>query len=433
MTSSQEGPLRRALTDAAAENGCSMKALTALAPGNDPFRVDTPARHRDGAWLATTARELGLGERKIHLRGLHYMVLGRIKPNGKPYANTEKDWTWLSEDAGKAARWLGYLPFEQVLDQRNTPAIIRVFERPEPHPYLTVGVHVEIPDADDITPLVDIDDFDGVQPYKLVLFGEKSSLGDVLGPIAERYQADLYLPTGEISDTLLHQMARVGAEDGRPMAVFCFSDADPSGWQMPVSIARKLQALKVLQFHDLEFQVRRVALTPDQVREYGLPSTPLKDTERRADKWREAMGIEQTEIDALASLRPDLLRRLAHEAIRPFFDDTLDLRVYEARAEWLQLAQAAVDDAMDTDHLERIRADADTRLNAMREEIDALNRELQIDTAELDIPPVVVPMAAMFNGMHGKPLLDSRWPFAEQCHHLIDSKAYRLDQAEQDE
>lgn len=50
-----------------------MKDLTVLAPQNDPFRVDTPADHRDGAGLATTARELGLGDRKIHLRGLHYM------------------------------------------------------------------------------------------------------------------------------------------------------------------------------------------------------------------------------------------------------------------------------------------------------------------------------------------------------------------------
>jgi hypothetical protein len=31
-----------------AEQDCSLKDLTVLAPQNDPFRVDTPARHRDG-------------------------------------------------------------------------------------------------------------------------------------------------------------------------------------------------------------------------------------------------------------------------------------------------------------------------------------------------------------------------------------------------
>ena len=59
---------------------------------------------------------------------------------------------------------------------------------------------------------------------------------------------------------------------------------------------------------------------PEQVRVHGLPSRPLKATERRADRWREAMGVAQTEIDALAALRPDLLRRITSEAVEPFFD-----------------------------------------------------------------------------------------------------------------
>ena len=57
-----------------------------LAAQNDPFRVDTPARHRDGKWLAVQAERLGLGDRVIHLRGLHYMLVSgeAIKPDGKP-------------------------------------------------------------------------------------------------------------------------------------------------------------------------------------------------------------------------------------------------------------------------------------------------------------------------------------------------------------
>lgn len=304
-------PLRRALE----QPGFSMKALTVLAPQNDPFRVDTPARHRDGKWLAMTARDLGLGDRVIHLRGLHYMVLGRPKPNGAPYTNTDEDWLWLSGDAGKAARWLGYLPFDQVRDQRNAAPVVQIWTPPDPMPYISVGVDVDIPDIDDITPAVGIDDFRGAQPYKLAIFGEKSSLEDVLAPIANRCQADLYLPTGEISDTMLHEMATIGAADGRPMVVFTFADADPSGWQMSISIARKLQAFRTLMFPDLRFQVRRVTLTPEQVREYGLPSTPLKETEKRGDAWRKAMGVDQTEVDALATLRPDLLTRIANDAL----------------------------------------------------------------------------------------------------------------------
>jgi hypothetical protein len=82
---SRNGP-RSTLEQACAEARCSANALTVLAVQNDPFRVDTPARHRDGQWLAMHADRLGLGHRRIHLRGLHYMLVsGEVaKPDGSP-------------------------------------------------------------------------------------------------------------------------------------------------------------------------------------------------------------------------------------------------------------------------------------------------------------------------------------------------------------
>jgi len=423
-----ESPLRAALEAAAVEHKLPLKDLTVLAVQNDPFRIDTDARHRDGEWLAVNACDLGLGDRTIHLRGLHYMVIGRAKPNGEPYDNDDDTWTWLQEHAGKAARWLGYLPFEQIVDQRNSPAVVRTFSRPEPWSYITVGLDVEIPDVDSITPKVEVYDFAGAQPYKVVFFGEKSSLEGVLGVVADHHHADLYLPTGEISDTMLHQMAKVGAADGRPMVVLCFSDCDPAGWQMPISISRKLQALKVLKFPGLEFQVRRVALTPDQVREYGLPSTPLKDTEKRADRWRTAMGVQQTEIDALAALRPDLLRRIALDAVAPFYDESLAGRVATARRAWLAEAQTELESQLDHEQVARIRASAAGKLAAMRAEIATINDALRIGTNDFDLPDLLIPAARPNDAQHraaGKPLLDSAWSFVEQTRRLIDSKAYR--------
>ena len=419
--------LRQALDDAIAEDygsKLSMKDLTVLAPQNDPFRIDRSAAHRDGAWLAMTARELGLGNRRIHLRGLHYMVLGRTKPDGKPYTNTEADWLWLSSEAGKAARWLGYIPFDQIVDQRNAAPELRIFTPPEPSSYITVGLDVDLPDADDIVPQVGIADFRGAQPYKIVMVGEKSSLEPVLAPIAETFKADLYLPTGCLSDTLIYRMAQVGADDGRPMVVLYFSDCDPAGWNMPIEVGRKLQAFQVLEFDFLEFEVHRVALYPDQVREYGLPSTPLKDTEKRAGAWLSAMRVEQTEIDALASLRPDLLRTIARDAIAPFYDTTLDERVFQAQSDWLDEAQGIVDNASDQEHLDRLRAEAESRLEELREEIDAINGALHLDVSGFHLPAIEIPEAEIDYMALPQGLVDSRWTFVEQCEALKDSKAY---------
>jgi hypothetical protein len=259
-----------------------------------------------------------------------------------------------------------------------------------------------------------------------VLFGEKTSLEDVLGPIAQQHAADLYLPSGEISDTLLYQMAQLGAEDGRPIAVLCFSDCDPSGWQMPISIGRKLQALRDLHFPQLEFAVRRVALTPDHVRAYGLPDSPLKETERRAGEWKQAMDVEQTEIDALAALQPELLRRLALDAIAPLYDGTLEARVARARTEWLERAQVRLETQVDQEKLERLRADAEAKLATLGEEIDAINEALRDETGDdIELPEPVIPSPDLNGHLAAKPLIDSGWSWVEQTLALKASKAYR--------
>ncbi|HRD60451.1 MAG TPA: hypothetical protein PLZ93_00520 [Nocardioides sp.] len=418
----------RALMEATAEtDGCGLKDLTVLAAQNDPFRVDTPARHRDGEWLASTAADLGLGDRTIHLRGLHYMVLGRPKPDGTAYTNTDADWLWLSGDAAKAARWLGYLPWEQVVDQRNAAPLLR--ERPaddelELKPYISVGMNVEIPDVADLAPEVLLLGR-ARQAYSLALVGEKSSLEPVLAPLARRYDADLYLPTGEPSDTMLHTMASRGARDGRPLVVLYFSDCDPAGWQMPISVGRKLQAFRATLFPELEVQVRRVALMPDQVREHALPSTPLKETERRADKWSTAMGVAQTEIDALAALNPELLTQIAIAEIEQFYDLGLEARMIEVKREWRERAQVALDTAMDPALLGRLQAEAGEKLATLRTELDAINDRLRIDAGDLDLPAAPDAPNPVIGDVYPKALLDSTWSFSTQCRELIASKEYR--------
>lgn len=141
------GPLRLRLKSA----GGSMKDLTVLAAQNDPFRVDTPAGHRDGKWLADQIAALELtGPR--HLRGLHYVLIGRTKPNGVPYTNTDGDWQWLAGVA-KCARWLGYVPFDRIVDQRNDEPVVKEFTPADPEPHIWLDFEVTIPEADQLRPL----------------------------------------------------------------------------------------------------------------------------------------------------------------------------------------------------------------------------------------------------------------------------------------
>jgi hypothetical protein len=429
-TAPARGALRQTIEDAARASGSSLADLTVLAPQNDPYRLDTPAGHRDAAWFAMhMERALRESKRKhLHLRGFHYFQVARgdvRKPNGEIYRNTDEDWTWLQAHPAKAARWLGYVPFEQIADERNEPPTKYRRAQVALDTWIDVGVEVTIPDASDIEPRVSVTGFVGRQPYHIVIFGEKSSLGDVLGPLALRYHADLYLPTGEITDTLLYEMAKDGASDGRPMQIFTLSDCDPAGWQMPVSIGRKLQALHDLSFPTLQFALRPIALTHDQVRELGLPSTPLKETERRADRWRQAFGVEQTEIDALATIQPDVLTAIVRDEIAPFWDRTLELRVSRASMAWRASAQAALTDQSDAGSLAALRRQAVERLAGIEQDIASLNEALRQAVPDtITLPAIEIPEAEIDAGLHGKPCMSSGGDWATATQALIARKRY---------
>jgi hypothetical protein len=392
--------------------------LTVLASDNDPLRQDTPAKHELGRWLVDRMGELGVtGQR--HLRGLHYLLIGATKPDGTPYANNDDNWKWLGKVA-KAARWLGYMEFDQIVDERNDEPVRRDYtgstlhtkqfnaDYPEPYGSVTVaGYPVDDVSVDYLLPAPSLE-FEHVQPYRIVLIGEKSSLRPILDPIAQRYRADLYLPTGEISDTQIHRMASDGAADGRPMVVLYFADADPSGWQMGISVARKLQAFKMLEFQDLDVELRRVALTPDQVlpgglTPNGLPSTPLKPTEDRAEDWVKAFGVEQTEIDALAATAPGALRRLAVEAIAPFFDPDLEERADALIQEWEAQALQAM-------------GNQDGLREWLGQMLDDASRIVLPEAPEMPEPELT--------GDRVHPLMDTRRDYVNQCLILKASKKY---------
>ena len=271
--------LRARLDEARQSGSWSMGDLSVLSARKDPYRLDTPSFHRDGAWLADQVARLAL-RLPVHLRGLHYALVASasvVKPDGNPYTNTDADWTWLQEVAAKAARWLNYVPFSAIIDNRNEAPLIFVPDEVEPRSKVYCSFTFDLPDPDLLEPIVTLRDFEPRQPFRICLCGEKASLAPVLRPLAEEYQAELVLPTGEMSDTLIAGIASRASADGRPLVVLYFADFDPAGWQMPISVARKLQAMGELMPELPPVEVHRVAMT----RETGpRPRSPFDTAQR---------------------------------------------------------------------------------------------------------------------------------------------------------
>jgi hypothetical protein len=383
------GVLRQQIAKESRENRFTLEDLSL--GDRDPYRLDTPAKQRDGKWFKEQVDAFVPAGRTIHIRGLFYAIVSSSRihlPNGAMFINDPDCYESL-KDAAEPARWLGYVAFERIHDERNEEPQIFLPEY-SGSPFVHFGCldSIEVPDLDEAMPR-----FTGsggtmmaAQPFRICFIGEKSSLEDILLPIAKKVSGELILPSGDISNTLLSGIEQRAAADGRPLVVLYFSDFDMSGYNMPPSVARKLQALRTLRGHDaLQIQVHAVALNYEQVSRLNLPSTPLKESDKRADPWRAAWGHEQTEIDALAQLQPDVLRQIARDAIKPFFDETLSSRYYRASHQYREKVKAELEAAPE---YEEVKAEIETRLQSVEDAIDEFKAAQQDGVDRLRMTPV---------------------------------------------
>ena len=339
-------------------------------------------------------------------------------PNGNPYVSTDECWTWLCNEAIKAARWLGLIPGDRITDNRNTRPQLLTATRPDPDGGYSLGMLSFT--EDDMMP-------EAVSTGS----GNGSPTTSPWSPRSRRpptcwhrwppsWTATCTHPPGRSPTPYCREMARDAVAEGRPLVVIGFDDGDPSGWQMLISIGRKLQALQLLEFPELQYRVVRGALTPKQIISFDprLAEAPLPANEMRANDWTAATGLLQTELEALED-RPGELERLAREAIAPWRDPTLGRRVRQARLEWERDAQDALDEVMEADEeLARLRQAALDALAAVRERIDA-----NLAAAEWpEVPEVPVPVRPP--GAATRDYLGRR--LSDQSLKLIASKKYEF-------
>ncbi len=157
-------------------------------------------------------------------------------------------------------------------------------------------------------------------------------MNDVLGPMAARLGFNLVLGVGEMSETAARNACGRAADARKPMRILYVSDFDPAGRSMPAALARKVEFTIASAELDLDVTLEPIVLTPEQVKQYQLPRTPIKETERRAAKFEKRFGSGATELDALEALHPGELSRIVEAEVCRYLDPTLGRRV--AEAEW---------------------------------------------------------------------------------------------------
>jgi hypothetical protein len=355
--------------------GRPVKDLLALSPANDPFYAGTGARVQAGEWFAGIWGDHGGAG--VHLRRLHYRLVSQkdgkaiIRPDGRAYQNTQQDWQFLGT-ASLAARYLNLIEVNDLVDRRNDEAMI--FADLDADPEQEIEVSCEVSDDEPLVDDVDIPDMPPlpglslgfnapVQNYIVEVWIEKSTQNDWLVPLCQRRGVNLVTGIGEQSEIRSRELALRAARYGAPVRIIYLSDFDPGGRSMPKAVARKVEfTIAKLQL-DLDLQLIPLALTPEQCRQYRLPRTPIKETERRKEKFEAIFGVGATELDALEALHPGELARLLETEIDNWLDDGLATRFHRLRSS-LQLRLRTIEQAVHDKHADKIEA-----LNAGFDEI----------------------------------------------------------------
>lgn len=146
------------------------------------------------------------------------------------------------------------------------------------------------------------------QGAEVIILSEKDAITGAISPVTDELDVELAIARGYASETFAYSMARTVLDNtarGKTTFVYQLGDHDPSGLDAWRDFQKKVYGFAP----HAEVQMSRLAVTPAQIDEYGLPTRPTKTTDTRSTKFRG----ESVEVDAIPA--PEL-RRLLRSTIQ---------------------------------------------------------------------------------------------------------------------
>jgi len=135
------------------------------------------------------------------------------------------------------------------------------------------------------------------QDKRIEVWIEKDALVGVIESICQENDVSFFSCRGYVSDSEMWRAAmrmRRHIRSSQRVIVLHLGDHDPSGIDMTRDIGDRLQL-----FSGSDIEVRRIALTMEQIEEKNPPPNPAKTTDSRYASYVSEYGNESWELDAL--------------------------------------------------------------------------------------------------------------------------------------
>jgi hypothetical protein len=243
------------------------------------------------------------------LRQIHYRLASE-QVGG--YQNTKACYKTLSERLVKA-RMEGLIPWDALADHVR----YRLWNRPRGG---------RLPSLDEI--LEAATEGLGEDPWeamgrRVILWLEKDALAELVWDAVRDLYVPLSVSRGYSSWTFIYDCLDILKTD-LEVKVFYLGDHDPSG----LDIERFTG--ETMEYFGVGFELRRVALTYEQVQTYRLLPNPTKKADPRAKDYIARYGDECWELDAL---EPRTLQDIVRGVVEAEVDKSLWIEVEERNME----------------------------------------------------------------------------------------------------
>lgn len=237
-------------------------------------------------------------EIQLTLRQLYYQFVSHVEG----FENSDRSYKnlgWLISEA----RLCGLIDWSAIDDLGRVPAL----------PSWDTDLGTFLSQMRDMGSAYALDRWAG-QDYYIELHVEKQAAQSVLKPVAETFGIGFSMNRGYSSQTAFYDAGKrfiAAAEDGKECICLYAGDHDPSGEDMVRDFEDRMQLFGA------PVEMRKIAITMPQIKQFKCPPNPAKITDSRAKAYIERHGNQSWELDALD---PKELRKVFEKEIKSLID-----------------------------------------------------------------------------------------------------------------